>query len=473
MNFEEDVTFADIFAGGGGVGTGALSVEGVKVLWALNHNKKAIECNAKNHPETKHYRADIRTQNVMELDPVDIVWASIECTQHSKAKGGGNKDIGSYTLGWELMRYIVHANPYVIFIENVPEFLKWAPIDSEGNPIKSRQGEEFKRWRNAIKDLGYPNFEYRILNAADYNCPTRRLRFFGIFTAPGVEICWPEQSNNEKGTFNMQQWVPCRDFIDLKDEGISIFGRQFNIKIRKQNRKPLSKNTQRRIAGGIKRYAPEMHKHMLMTYHGQGHNCHLLDEPLSTISTVEAKVLITVEKMQFIQDHCHCDNYNLLDEPLNPQLTRETKQLITAQFISKQYNSNNHPEYNNQSIDEPLSSITTQEKMQFISAYFNSSGHPETQNKSIDKPLNSITTGENKQAVVTYIPGIEDFDIKMRFLNPYSELGPIMGFPPEYFTGYSRKDATKMIGNAVPSGMAKVLISSMKPQINKLNYKTA
>jgi len=537
LNDKPEITFADLFAGGGGVTTGALAIPGIKVTWALNHSKIAIECHAKNHPETKHYQADIRTQNVSELEPVDILWASTECTQHSRAKGGADKEIGSYTLGWEILRYIRHCRPSVIHIENVSEFVKWSPVDSEGKPDKTRQGEEFDRWVEAIKALGYPNYEHRFLNAADYECPTRRLRYFGIFAAEGIEIGWPEQSHNEKGTDGLKKWIPCREFLNLENEGISIFGREFNEQLPKQHRRPLSANTIRRIVGGIKKFAPEMY--MLMTYHGSGHNCQTIDKPIATISTVEAKALIKIEKLQFIQDHCHTDNYNLLNEPLNPQLTRETKQmatievqflddsygrldtaqplekptstitcanskrLVTAQFISKQYNSNGHPEANNQSIDqpigaltvqpknqiisaeaefishhygngfnqsveEPLRAVTTKEKIQFISAYFNSSGHPESQNQSIDKPLNTILTARNKKALTTLDMNLFDFDIKMRFLDAHSELGPIMGFPEGYFEGYSKKAATKMIGNAVPTGMAKALISVTKQLVEKV-----
>ena len=120
---EQSLRFGDLFAGGGGVSTGALAVPGVNVVWALNHSKVAIECHAKNHPETKHYQADIRTQDVSELEEVDVLWASTECTQHSKAKGGADKEIGSYTLGWEILRYIHHCRPSVIHIENVIEIL--------------------------------------------------------------------------------------------------------------------------------------------------------------------------------------------------------------------------------------------------------------------------------------------------------------------------------------------------------------
>ena len=549
INQEAEITFADLFAGGGGVTSGAISIPGIKVKWALNHSKAAIKCHAKNHPETKHYQADIRTQDVSELEKVDILWASTECTQHSKAKGGADKEIGSYTLGWEILRYIVHCEPKAIHIENVPEFMKWSPVDENGKPIKSRQGEEFQRWVNAIRDLGYVNYEHRFLNAADFGCPTRRLRYFGIFTKAGLEINWPTATNNEKGTSGLEKWKACREFLNLENEGVSIFGREFNEQLPKQHRHPLSANTVKRIVGGIRKFAPEMY--MLMTYHGSGHNCHSIDLPISTIGTVEAKVLLKIEKLQFITDHCHTANYNTIDEPVNPQLTRETKQLIsleahfiddsygrlntaqpvdkpsstvtcanskrlvtakaqfiskyyggnhangkvqhhcqstdipfptiktvdgsaivTAQFISKQYNSNGNPEANNQDIESPIGAITVEQKMQFISAYFNSSGHPESQNQSVELPLNTILTETNKKALVTPVisdrEGLFDFDIKMRFLDPHTELAPIMGFPKDYFDGFSKKSATKMIGNAVPTGMAKVLIEATKEGFEKV-----
>lgn len=78
--------FADLFAGGGGTTSGALNVPNLYVSWALNHDPVAIATHAAAHPETKHYQADIRTQDVNVLEPVDILWASLECTEHSKAK---------------------------------------------------------------------------------------------------------------------------------------------------------------------------------------------------------------------------------------------------------------------------------------------------------------------------------------------------------------------------------------------------
>lgn len=508
---DESISFIDLFAGGGGTSTGAFSVPGVKVVAAVNHDDIAIKTHAANHPETIHFREDLWVLDEKRLPKCDVLWASLECTNHSKAKGGKEKNVGSFTLGNCLPRYIQWCKPMVIWIENVPEFIRWGEL-KDGKRVKEKEGEDYRRWIQSIKDLGYTNYERRFLNAADYGCPTRRVRYFGVFTLPGVPVVWPKPTHAEKDNiFGLPKWVPCKDYINLNDEGNSIFGREFNENISKAKRHALSENTLRRIAGGIRKFAPEVY--FIMKYYGTGTNCHSINEPLHTIRTKESHALIKIEKKQFIQDHCHTSSYQHPDEPLRPQLTRQTKQLITierkfytraltndyanqpldkpaptittfgsdsvvtvkAQFVSAQYNSNGTPEANNQSIEMPLGSPTTKEKFQFITAYFNSSDHPETQNQSIQKPLNTILTSPNKKALVTTsLEGDIDFDVKMRFLTE-DELAAIMGFPKGYFKRpglkLNRKQIIKMVGNAVPVGMAKALIESIVPEITTIKRK--
>ncbi|PKL35856.1 MAG: hypothetical protein CVV44_20275 [Spirochaetae bacterium HGW-Spirochaetae-1] len=484
------VTFGDLFAGGGGVTTGALSVPGIRVLWALNHDEIAIKTHARNHPETKHFQADIRQQDEKELDQVDILWASLECTNYSNAKGGQPRDADSRTLAWELPRYIKHCRPSVIIIENVREFLAWGPLTEKGKPVSRQKGEDFSRWIKAVKELGYENVDWRILNAADFGCHTRRERLFIVFTRD-VSINWKEATHHPGGNnlFGLQKWRPVKECIDLNDHGRSIFGRK----------KPLSDNTLRRIAGGIKRFYPDMcflmkyynsscnpesqnqsvdepchsvttkdrfalvnieKKHFITEYYGRDNATASIDKPCHSITTANRHALVSIEKKQFITDHVWGGNSQLVEYPMKTQMTRQTKQLITCQFISETYNSNGTPEANDKSIEKPAGSITTCEKFQFISAYFNSSGRPETQNQSLDKPLNTIMTA-NKYALISGF----DFDIKMRFLTP-DELAKITGFPEGYFDhaglNISKKYQVKMIGNAVPVNLAAAVIEPMK-----------
>jgi len=449
------LTFGEFFAGGGGCTEAAKKHPKIEVSWLLNHDKVAIKTNAFHNPDTKIYWADIYAQDEHELEPVDIIQASFECDYHSAAMGGKPIDKQSYMMGWELYRYIKFLQPLALTVENVPGVKKWAPLDADGKAIKERAGEEFERWKKAMMDLGYCYAE-SIRCAADDGLGTVRTRYFAIFYREGIDINFPDFTHNENGTDGKLPWVPCRNFIDLNNTGHSIFGRKYNEALPKHHRKPYSHNSLRRIAGGIKKYAPDF-KQFITTYYGgeagkdRGQS---LDKPLNTIPCENRHQIISLEKMQFIADHCQVDFWQLPTEPLKPQLTRQSKQIVTVteQLVTQYYGT-----MQAQSLDKPLNTapcrdihqLVTLEKYHFIAHYFNSAGKPESQVQSIDRPLNTIL-GINKAQLVTFLDG---FDIKARFLTS-EELAEISSFPRDYFNRpglvTSHKNAVKMIGNAVP-----------------------
>lgn len=524
------ITAGDFLAGGGGVTEAMSKIDELQVKFVLNHDPIAIRTNMFNHKGIKHYWSDIYKQDEHDLEKVDFVWASIECTQHSRANGSKEKKIGSYTLGWEFIRYVKFIQPFVIGIENVPEFKDWSPLDESGNPIKSRKGEEFNRWTKTICDLGYEYHEM-ICNAADYGIPTRRVRYFAFFTqiGLGMDVNWPQPTHHKTGANGLMKWEACKTFIDLNKEGQSIFGRKYNPNVRKGKRNPLSPNTLKRIAGGIKKFAPELH--FIFQYYGNGLNANSMESPLNTIPTKDRHALVTIEKNQFVTDHCHTDNYNLPGEPMNPILTSETKQLITVekiQFLNDYYGRDNttqdingpamtittensknlitvekkmliqHYSGNHSSdINAPLPSITTVDhntlldvKANLISPQYNSNGNPGANAIDMNDPLWAITTQEkfqfisaffnaeknqesiNKQSLIDALMNGEiDFDIKMRFLDP-EELSRISTFPEKYFTHkdlkLSRKAQTKLIGNAVPPEWARIIIEPVIKELEEI-----
>ena len=477
--FKEPMTWGDLFAGGGGTTTGALCVPNVKVSWALNHSKEAIYTHEVNHPETEHFHADIKDMDEKKLSQVDGLWASLECTNFSNAKGGGPRDADSRTLAWELVRYIVWCDPSVITIENVKEFLSWGPLDKNGKPVSRLKGEDYLKWVEYIKSLGYENYEYKILNSANYGSHTRRLRYFGIFTKTDYPIVFPKNTHAEKN------WNPCREKIDLSNEGKSIFGRK----------KPLVENTLKRIAHGIKKFHPDIFhvmqyyssgtfnqslntplrtitvkdRHALIQFvqqhYGREDASSSLEKPPPTITTANRHSLISVEKNQFISDHVWGAANQSINKPLNTICTKESKQLV---FITKYYRGNNQ----NQSVDKPLDAILAtnhhalvsmddvesehiEEKRQFITKYFSR----EPYNESIDKPLGAIMTNKKHALATVLING--HFDIKLRFLTT-DELADITGFPKNYKWFGSNKFKMWMIGNAVPVELAAAVINELK-----------
>ncbi len=93
----------DAFAGGGGASVGIEMALGRPVDIAINHDPDAILMHKTNHPDTLHLTEDIFKVNLKEIlkkgQHVALMWASPDCTNHSKAKGGQakrKKDFGFF-----------------------------------------------------------------------------------------------------------------------------------------------------------------------------------------------------------------------------------------------------------------------------------------------------------------------------------------------------------------------------------------
>lgn len=450
------ITMGEFFAGGGGWTSGCEALDDIETRWILNHDAIAVRTNAFHHKGVKVYWADFFTQDEHLLEQVDYIHASIECDEHSASSGRKKKNVGNYMMGWELVRYIKYLQPLVLSVENVPEYKKWAPLDENDEPIKDRKGEEFQKWKKAIMDMGYEYVE-DIRNAADDGIAQRRKRFFCFFYRPGIDISFPEPTHNQYGTDGKKPWVPCRIFIDTNKEGVSIFGRKFNMNLRRDLRRPLVPNSLARIAAGMRKYSRDS-AYFLTKYHAGSSSsierAYSLDEPLRTADGSNRHQLVEIqgEKLKFIIDHGLSDHF-LLNEAMPPQMIRQTKPKATVEYFICQYYGN----IQHQTLDLPLNTqpcrdvhqLVRLEKLQFICQYFNSNGDPGKNIQSLDEPLSPVMT-EFKHQLVTILDG---FDIKVRFLDA-EELAGCSSFAPGYFTHpdlkLSQKNAVTLIGNAVP-----------------------
>lgn len=203
--------YIDLFCGAGGTSSGVNSArlngkQCATVIACVNHDKNAIASHIANHPKAMHFTEDIRTLELSPLkthiescrrqypDALLVLWASLECTNFSKAKGGMPRDADSRTLAEHLFRYIEAINPDYIQIENVEEFMSWGEVDKNGKPISMDKGKSYLCWVRNVKKYGY-DFDYRILNSADYGAYTSRKRFFGIFAKQGLPISFPEATH--------------------------------------------------------------------------------------------------------------------------------------------------------------------------------------------------------------------------------------------------------------------------------------
>lgn len=210
----------DCFAGGGGASVGIEMALGRPVDIAINHDPDAILMHKTNHPDTLHLTEDIFRVDLKKYvrdRHVALMWASPDCTSHSKAKGGKPREKGLRILPWAVYKHAKAILPDVILMENVEEIQQWGPLDAKGHPIKERRGEDYQKFITAMKSMGYV-FDCRELVAADYGAPTTRKRWYAVFRRDGRKIAWPEPTHFKD---KEPRWKACGDYIDWSDFGKS------------------------------------------------------------------------------------------------------------------------------------------------------------------------------------------------------------------------------------------------------------
>ena len=112
----------------GGASVGIEMALGRPVDIAINHDPDAILMHKTNHPDTLHLTEDIFKVNLKKYvkgQHVALMWASPDCTSHSKAKGGKPREKGLRILPWAVYKHAKEILPDVVLMENVEEIHTW------------------------------------------------------------------------------------------------------------------------------------------------------------------------------------------------------------------------------------------------------------------------------------------------------------------------------------------------------------
>lgn len=162
MSFQ--LSWLDLFCGGGGAAWGITQVPGNMVQLALNHSKIAIATHQHNHPTTWHDCVNIAQTDPRRYPRTDALWASPECTHHTRARGhkrgyGEFKDglfaadgtdeaaIRSRATMYDVPRFAEAHRYRIIVVENVVEARWWGPDNAPG--------AAFDAWLSQVKVWGY------------------------------------------------------------------------------------------------------------------------------------------------------------------------------------------------------------------------------------------------------------------------------------------------------------------------------
>lgn len=432
----------DLFAGGGGASTGIEQAIGRPVDAAINHDADAIGMHEVNHPQTRHYRADIR-----EVDPlavtkgelVGLLHASPDCTHHSQALGGQPRNGEIRSLAWIVIRWAGKTQPDVITLENVEQMMQWSPLIAKRDPETGRvitlerlidpatgkskfrvadPGEVVKRgnqflvpdpkhkgrnWRHfiqALRDLGYM-VEWRVICNATLGSSSTRTRLYLIARRDGLPIVWPAQTHWKNPKAGQKPFRQAAECIDWSIPGQSIFGRK----------KELAPATMRRIAHGLDKFVLNSPQPFIVNM-AHGGKIEMLDRPMSTIATEKggcrALVSPTLIQMGYGEAKGQAPRVLDLSQPLGTAVAGGIKHAISSAYLVQAGHGEGKDggkrwSHGANDIRGPLGTVTASGGGQSLASAFmvqTNGGFNSTPARNLRDPVSTVTTSGSQQQLI-------------------------------------------------------------------------
>ena len=224
---------AELFAGVGGFRIG-LARAGWKTTFSNQWEpstkvQHASEVYVARFGEEGHTNIDIAKIKALPKN-IDLLVGGFPCQDYSVAKTlnsskglKGKKGV----LWWEILRLVNGQKPKFIFLENVDRLLK--------SPSNQR-GRDFAVMLKTLGDEGY-TIEWRVVNAAEYGFPQRRIRVFIVATKQkGKNKNSPDSIIAKSGI--LAKSLPIESLVDnLKEIDLSMEADEISAKFNKGKEK--------------------------------------------------------------------------------------------------------------------------------------------------------------------------------------------------------------------------------------------
>lgn len=386
---------------------------------SINHWDVAVATMRANFGNVKTLDCKIEEAVPGDLVPpgtaVHLLWASPSCTHHSRAKGGKPRDNQLRSQPEYITVWLAQRRPWIVIVENVPEFTEWGPLDDEGKPDKAHKGETFKAWVKMIESLGY-DVDYDVLCCADYGDATSRRRFFLIAVRRDIGTpVWPERTHGDHVP-GLPQWRGVGECLDLGNLGRSIFGRA----------RPLAEKTLARLADGAGKYwGLDLTTDMLVRACAPGRKLKPFIVKLNRGATED------------------------VDRPLTTVMSGGNHHLVLGQ----------HGAAACRPATKPIPTVACKGAVRKFEPIVIDNANGGVIRGS-HEPLNTVTL---KDQHMMYLPILEDgrrIDIFMRMLTA-RELARSHSVPDDFVITGNKTEQTKQIGNSVPVRTARALVRTL------------
>ena len=430
--------WGDYFAGGAGASSGIACAVGEPAYFAVNHSPAALDMYRQNHPHTRLYCEDVfdvDPEQICEGHPMWLLWASPDCTHHSKARGG--KPVSKHIRGlpWAIVRAALKVRPGCIMFENVEEIQGWGPCitDEKGDehPDPERKGETFQGFiaimttgiepyhpahleccdflkispdsedgRRLAAGLGY-EFEGRELVAADYGAPTIRKRFYGIFRCDGRPIVWPKPTHSKTGADGKKKWRSAAEIIDWSLPCPSVFESKAKIKAKYGLTavRPLRPNTMKRVIQGTNKFTIKSGDPFIVEVNHQGEfRGQSVHEPVDTITAKLGRGVVQPVVTAFTQTNTTNSVGADASRPVNT-ITSAGNQMLISPLLTQYHDS---PEFRGQPVDTPIMTIDGANRYGLATAQL-TEYYGNGKALDISQPMHTITSKDREALTLAHI----------------------------------------------------------------------
>lgn len=436
----------DLFAGGGGYSEGIKMASGRNPDIAINHNDDALSMHRINHPDTRHFVADVfevDPRTVTQGRPVGHLHASPDCTHHSQAAGGQPRNEKRRALSWVVIRWAGQVSPRVITLENVKQIQQWGPLIAKRDkdtgrvitletiedpltgksinrvankgervsrelqylvPDVKHKGKTWRRFLSLLRGMGY-ELDTKMMLACDYGAGTSRDRLFLHARNDGKPVKFPEPTHFKNPAKGQKKWSAAHEHIDFTIKAQSIFERK----------NPLKPNTMKRIAKGIKRFVLDAaDPFIVQVTHSSNETINSVNDPLRTITTAKGGEFALVSPVMVQAGHGEGKEGGVkrwgsgsksVQDPLGTITASSGGQAVACAHLQTYYgNKTADGDDRSANLHEPLKTITTENRHGLVTTFlaqFNNNGNGEPNaGHPVTEPLSTIMANITTQGLV-------------------------------------------------------------------------